>query len=738
MLSDGEFALFYSSGEREPMEFFLEGLANGNGLDLALGYFSTSGFNALALGLAHFLARGGAIRIVLNDVLHPLDKRAIDRGIQYKESATAVDALTNAGKWYHVLSRRDQHFFDCIAYLVSQQRLRFKMVRPRKSGSGIVHQKFGIFSDGLGQEVAFNGSANFSAAALTQNVEALSCYRSWLQNETEDCGVSYFTSQFEALWTGSNPSVEEVEINLARLVEAFPGHNMDVADLLEQESQLVSHALADIERRMQGEGTLARKLCKLKDLLDDRDALAAPHLPIGVKLRQYQLDALEEWKNRNYCGLFEMATGTGKSLTALNCALHLRQSEGAVRALVLVPTQSLAAQWESLMQIEAGFVNTVVASGENPSWWTQGNQLLNYDRVARQDWILITTYATFATDRFQSLLSRMSEGVLLIADEVHNFGTGRLIALHPHNFKRRIALSATPARHFDEEGTDAILRFFCADDGPAYRFDMARAIDEGYLCGYRYFPRLVSLEDDELTSYREISKKLRAFFDEETGRLRNDPVALALLLKRKRIIHKARGKLDCLRSILASHTATELSLGHTLVYVPEGEYSGAADDSRRLIDAFAAVITREFRLTQHQFIGTTRDRPTILRQFAKGEIKVLTSMKCLDEGIDVPQTATAIFAASTGNPRQFIQRRGRVLRNYPGKLRATIFDMVVIPPSERWADEGNGMLERSLIQGELRRVLEFASLAENRYQALGVLDPLCRQYDIELYGSVHQ
>ena len=735
MLSDADFELFYTSGEREPLEFFLEGFANAERLDLALGYFSTSAFNTLALGLAHFLARGGTMRIVLNDVLHPLDKHAIAAGLHGQQVPSVVEALLNAKDWYQLLSRRDKHFFDCVTFLVSQRRLQFKMVRPRSSGVGIVHQKSGVFSDSLGNEVAFNGSANFSASALTQNLEALSCYRSWFGNETENRGVEYFANQFESLWNGSNTSVEEIEIDLARTVEGLQGRSMDLAALLENERVLVSDALAEIERRMQSAGTLARKLRSLMKQLDDREVFTSPHLPSGVELRQYQLDALKAWKNRNYCALFEMATGTGKSLTALNCALHLRQNEGSVRALILVPTQSLAAQWESLMQLEAGFLNTLVASAENSSWWTDANRLLNYDRVARQDWAMIATYATFLTDRFQSLMSRMGEGVLLIADEVHNFGTERLVALHPHSIKRRIGLSATPARYFDEEGTEAILRFFCAEDGPAYRFDMARAIAEGYLCGYRYFPRLVTLNEQELISYREISKKLRMFLDDKTGRLRSDPIAVALLLKRKRIIHKASGKLDCLRDILASLVTAEYPINHTLVYVPEGEYAGDAYDSRRLIDAFAAVIASEFRLTQHQFIGSTSNRSQILRQFARGDIQVLTSMKCLDEGIDVPQTTTAIFCASTGNPRQFIQRRGRILRRAPEKSRATVFDMVVIPPLERWADEGSGLLERSLIQSELRRVLEFASLAENRYQALGVLDPLSRQYDIELYGS---
>jgi superfamily II DNA or RNA helicase len=734
MLSDAQFELFYTSGEREPMEFFLEGFANATRLDLALGYFSTSAFNALALGLAHFLARGGSMRVVLNDVLHPLDKHAIARGLSHEGASTIVETLSNAKEWYQLLSRRDRHFFDCVSYLVSQRRLQFKIVRPRNAGCGIVHQKYGVFTDSWENEVAFNGSANFSASALTQNLEALSCYRSWLGNETENLGVRYFADQYEALWNGTNTSVEEIDIDLARTVEGLQDRPIDIATLLENERVLVSDALAEIERRMQSDGTLARKLRRLMKLLDERETYAAPHLPSGVELRQYQLDALEAWKNRNYCGLFEMATGTGKSLTALNCTLHLRQDEGSVRALILVPTQSLASQWESLMQLEAGFLNTVIASAENSSWWTDANRLLNSDRVARQDWVMIATYATYLTDKFQSLIGRMGEGVLLIADEVHNFGTERLVSLHPHSIKRRIGLSATPTRYFDEEGTEAILRFFCAEDGPAYRFDMARAIAEGYLCGYRYFPRLVSLNEEELISYRDISKKLRMFLDEKTGRLRNDPIAVALLLKRKRIIHKASGKLDCLRDILASLVADEHPINHTLVYVPEGEYAGDSHDSRRLIDAFAAVIAGEFRLTQHQFIGSTSNRSQILRQFARGDIQVLTSMKCLDEGIDVPQTTTAIFCASTGNPRQFIQRRGRILRRAPEKSRATVFDMVVIPPLERWADEASGALERGLIQSELRRVLEFASLAENRYQALATLEPVCRQYDIELHS----
>jgi superfamily II DNA or RNA helicase len=735
MLSKGDFELFYSSGEREPMEFFLDGFLLGTELDLALGYFSTSGFNALALGLAPFIARGGRIRIIANDALYPLDKGAILKGLTANGTPSILALLAKPSDWYPVLSRRDQHFFDCIAYLVSQRRLQFKVVRPREPASGIVHQKFGIFRDDCGNEVAFNGSANFSAAAFTQNVEALSCYRSWIGNDTEDRGVAYFVGQFDRIWSGSNLSVEEIDLGKVTEVDGNRGVPMPLAELLELESQVCAETLEEVERRGQGDSPLASKMRALTELLQVGGSLPTPHLPKGVALRQYQADALRAWEERGHCGLFEMATGTGKSLTALNCALQIRRDEGAVHILVLVPTQSLATQWESLLLHDAEFLHTVVASGDNPDWWSQGNRLLNYDRVAQQDWVIIATYATFATSKFQSLMNRMSESALLIADEVHNFGTRRLVQLHPHRLTRRIGLSATPARYFDDEGTEAIVGFFGAQNGPAYSFDMARAIEEGFLCRYRYHPYVVPLLDEELTAYREISRKLGAFFDEKTGKLRSDAVVVGLLLKRKRIIHKATGKLGCLREILTVLTTGEQRLSHTLVYVPEGDYTGGAEDGRKLIDAFSEVITREFRLTQHQFIGATKDRPEILRQFETGEIGVLTSMKCLDEGIDVPKTSTAVFCASTGNSRQFVQRRGRVLRRAPGKERAEVFDMVVIPAPGQWMDDRQMRVERSLLQSELRRVHEFANLAENRYEALGILDPVCRQYDIEVYGA---
>ena len=392
--------------------------------------------------------------------------------------------------------------------------------------------------------------------------------------------------------------------------------------------------------------------------------LNQPTLPNYIQLRDYQLEALENWKANNYIGFFEMATGTGKTITALNCALELYETDGYLQLIILVPTITLATQWAEEAE-NFNFDNIIIANSANKKWLKQVTSVINLSFFSNPNVTIITTYATFITPNFQSVVNAFSRDVCLIADEAHNFGTARHIAKYPRKFKRRIGLSATPKRHFDEEETEKLLDFFGAANGVTFEFGMQKAIDNGFLCKYFYYPYPVYLTDDEMEDYIIISKKLLKFFNPATKRFKENPVVTRLLLRRKSIIHKAAYKLNCFRTILRKLTQEQEELKYTLVYVPEGISQTENTESAKIIDEYATVISKEFNLNQHQFTGETKHRDTILKQFSKGTLNILTAMKCLDEGIAVKRTEIAIFGASTSNPRQFIQRRGRVLRTHP-------------------------------------------------------------------------
>ena len=268
-----------------------------------------------------------------------------------------------------------------------------------------------------------------------------------------------------------------------------------------------------------------------------------------------------------------------------------------------------------------------------------------------------------------------------------------------------------------------------------YRFTMKQAIDEEILCNYYYYPIFVSLTDIEMDEYIRITDQLRRFIDPETGKYRKE--AEMLLMKRKRVIHKAQDKKLKVAELLESLHKTQ-KLDYTFVFVPEGYEPDYADiddynidnSDIHIIDEYAEMF-RTMNYRYHKYITGLDDAPEILRSFASGDIQVLLSMKCLDEGVDIPRAEHAIFISSTGNPRQFIQRRGRVLRKCRGKETATIWDLIVTPPN---VEGENSLLESNLFKGEVRRILNFAALAKNKTEILyGDLHDICMSLNINMF-----
>jgi hypothetical protein len=219
-----------------------------------------------------------------------------------------------------------------------------------------------------------------------------------------------------------------------------------------------------------------------------------------------------------------------------------------------------------------------------------------------------------------------------------------------------------------------------------------------------------------------------------------------LLLKRKRIVHKASNKKEIFKEIIQNRFDEKGKLDYTLVYVPEGnepDYfeSDSLDDttnedieSAHLIDQYTSIISGVSPyVTVRKFTSQSSDRDSMIEDFSNGKIQVLTSMKCLDEGVDVPRSEMAIFCSSTGNPRQFIQRRGRILRTHPDKQIAIIHDLIVSPKVSHASDSYH--LMKSLLKSELIRVREFALLSENPANTILELQDVLNYYGLNLFNN---
>ncbi len=745
MLKDKDFKYRYSTGRKDlPFDFFEIALSNSRSFDMGLGYFSSASFNILSVGIAHFISNGGNMRLYINQHLTEDDYNLLQNKDKIDFEEYILQSFYALRK---TLSQRDEHFFKCLSFLVQTNRIEIKIVIPKTGG--LAHEKFGVFTDENNDKVAFTGSLNLTAAALVRNIETIECTCSWKGSDSKE-RIEISEQDFTEIWDGktNNVLVFPAKKFCQEIVKTYP--NVDANELLIQENEIIKK--------------LSKKLTIEDEILSSSLTIRDPHFPDKYPegARAYQKQAYEEWLKNGKQGIFAMATGTGKTITSLNCALQEYKNEGIYQLLILVPTIALVEQWiEEIAQFD--FKNIITIFSENPRWRQQIVKLV--DKVSRGKkvcFVIISTYQSFTNNDFQQVLPQLPASLITIADEAHNIGSESVRAIfRTLHIKRRIALSATPNRIYDDEGTAELESFF--NDKPPYvfNFPMSQAINEGRLMEYCYYPKIVYLNDEnEMPDYVSITEQLMRLFDSSTGQFKDSQKAKNLLMLRKRILHKAEDKMRVYNEIINEIGGDNLK--YCFVYVPEGNKVFDSDEalfySNTDLDANQenyeeSILDKMLQITKATFPGTTcntytgknnkTERKAILQGFENGQINVLFAMKCLDEGVDVPRAEYGIFASSTGNPRQFIQRRGRLLRKHKDKTFAHIYDMIVVPNfhSPNYSKDFWNM-ERNLVKGELTRVAYFANLATNNYTgALQSLDEVARFYDLilsELILSITQ
>ena len=729
----------YVPGEEySPERFFDDGLKNSTEFDLKLGYFSSAAISVLAEGFATFISRGGNMRLIINHIVSKKDKEAITNGVM----GDVIDCsdLSNFQYLKTTFNEYQEQFFRCLAYMISQKRIDIRIIKPRGQ-KGIAHTKSGQFRDG-DSITAFTGSANFTISGLFNNIEEIKIDRSDSIDRMVQKRIEKQRKDFDAIMSGEKKGIDY--LSPKDLVEAISTNygDSDIEELLDVEKKL-----REVKKQHDVVATSAHE-----DI-----APSIPKFPYD-KPREYQQLAFENWKNNNQQGLFAMATGTGKTITSLNCLLEIYNRNGYYKAIILVPTITLVNQWEKECW-KFNFGNIIKVYSKNTEWRSKIELIQMAEKYRKpseptQNFIIISTYASFARENVFSILNSFERTkVLLIADEAHNMGSPSILKrLGTINYLRRIGLSATPERQFDDDTNKKLYKFFGAEEKFTFEYSMEEAIQKGVLCKYYYYPHLVKLTDEEMANYIELSEKISKYFNYNSGLFdKKDEILMGLLLARKRIIHKAANKLGAFKKIIEERYERNGNLKYSLIYVPEGnkpdyfsdsdifdKSEQVADDlvSDHLIDVYTeAVMKIDKYITVRKFVSGQKDRDAILADFAKGRLQVLTSMKCLDEGVDVPRSELAIFCASTGNPRQFIQRRGRVLRTHPDKYMAEIHDLVVAP--EVSTTSSSYKMEQSLLKGELMRVKNFSMLSENPSYSQMELKSVMEHYGLNMYNNDH-
>ena len=734
----------YRPGEfNSPEKFFNDCLENSKEFDLQLGYFSSATISVLADGFASFISNGGKMRLVINHIESEENKDAINKGVH----GGIIDCfdLTNFESLRQTFDEYQQQFFECLAFLIYNKRIDIRIIKPRNK-KGISHTKSGQFRDG-DSITSFTGSANFTISGLFNNLEEIKIDRSDSIDMMVQKRITSQRDEFDTIMNGKKKNVEYLSPeNLVSAIMTNYG-DKDIEELLDVEAKLrkIKQERA-IRERQQSKNVV----CEVHDI--------TPSFPYPQGPREYQKTAFENWKNNKQKGLFAMATGTGKTITSLNCLFEIYQRKGYYKAIILVPTITLVNQWEQECR-KFRFSNIIKVYSKNLTWRDEVERILfnekyKTDKEPEVSYIIISTYASYAREKVFNVLNGFDKKrLLLIADECHNMGSGSLVKrLKDIPYLRRIGLSATPERQFDDEGNEKLRKFFGSEKSYTYEYSMEEAINKGVLCKYMYYPHLVQLNQEEMDAYVELSDRIAKYFNFDKGRFDDiDEKLKMLLLARKRIVHKAERKLEAFKDIIEKRYQKKGNLKYTLVYVPEGnmpDYVGGNDDFDRsedisddsdaehLINQYTQVVTEvDDHITVRKFVSGQKDREEILSDFADGRLQVLTSMKCLDEGVDVPRSELAIFCSSTGNPRQFIQRRGRVLRTHPDKKMAELHDLVVVP--ELNPNSNSFRMEQSLLRGELMRVNNFALLSENPSYSEMELRDVMNHYGLNLYNNNH-
>ncbi len=691
--------LSYRTGRNDLVrDFFIPCLEESTLYRRSAGYFSSAGLALAARGVASLVTRKGEMRLVVSPELDPQDVEALQGALDEPETVLKRIVASSMEDVEDALTR-DR--LNALAWLAAKGYLRIKLALRVNERSeimgGIYHEKAGIFSDETQDCVAFSGSANETAGGFIQNFESFDVFCSW---KDTDGRVVEKINNFEALWTDRTPGLRVLEFSQIgkELLERF----------------------RDPSKPLPGLEPLMVEEDRPKEIFS---------APDWLQLHDHQEAAIQAWVSNGGKGIFAMATGSGKTLTALSLACRVAKKNSPMVIVVVCPFINLCNQW---IRELAGFGVRPVACFEGRQRWEaqleEGYQRLSAG-ISRVH-AIVTTNATFQSDAFQSRLRSRVSGFhhLMIADECHNLGAGGIQFSLPDEIHLRLGLSATPERHHDPIGTQAIIDYF---GGIVFEYPLAQAIADGRLCPYRYYPHLVTLTEQETEEYAEISAKLGRMIG---GKDQNEEIgqaAMRLLIRRARLLASAQNKLAVLDQVIASLPEKPKK---ALFYCGDGRTTDTiADEEVRQIQAVSRLLGDKHGLKVRNFTfrETTEEREEILRDAASGFLDGIVAIRCLDEGIDVPDLRMGFLLASSTNPRQFVQRRGRLLRYAPGKKRAIIHDFIIQPPDFGGTlDDDSFNLERSFFQRELKRITEFCQTAENGPEAIHALRGLRTHYNL--------
>lgn len=633
----------------------------------SVGYFSSGVFETIMDGIPTFVRNGGDIKMIASPKLNDEDIDAINLGYEEKER---IIGNAFSREFLEEVENFNDSRLALLAELIARGVLDIRIAVTNTLGD--YHDKLGILEDFEGNKVAFYGSANSSKNGYRDNYDKIRVVKSWIDGQKDS--VDDEMEEFDSLWNGTNKFVEVYEYK-----ESARKHLLQV---MERRSNL----------RKQGN--------------------------TGIKLRDYQEEAIKAWVNNDYHGFYVMATGTGKTWTAIYSAKRLLEEHSAT-VVICAPYKHLVKQWAEDVRKAFHDAVLIMVSSENPLWDQKISQAIINKRYNKNvQIIIISTIVSFNLDRFTNVISKDSSDKLLIVDEAHRF-TKRSEKLK-NDYKYMLGLSATPYSGRSATSGKELMKYF---GGQVFDLPIETALYKKFLVPYYYKPIFVYATDDEEERFRKQSRIIASYF--RNGKC-IDPESLAKTLRnRLRIISMAQAKIDGIGDFVNKIEEKD----HVVVYCGDGRlYDDTGEEIRHIRQVKRVLNDMDYKASQFTAQENMMERMELVDAFNKGEISALAAIRCLDEGINIPSIKSALILSSNDDYREFVQRRGRILRLYDDKESAVIYDVVVLP--------SNDMTEWAKI--ELRRYREYAKLSINYDETMDELDNLLVQYglseeDVDVY-----
>lgn len=662
--SENYINVFYNPVLRESIQY-----------DRVSAYFSIPIIREYIEGVKNIALKNGKLRFIISPIINKSDidifVRSIDiRDYVFRSISKLFDELA-------VSSDIDNVFKEIFVALIQSKILEFKVAVTKKE-LGIFHEKYGIFYDEFSNIIAISGSNNETISAVVNNSESFNAFCSWKNGQEEY--VYEHIKDFEAYWNEMNQN------NILYSLEEIIGNNLFVNE----------HTVEDISK-------LYEKLEKYKEFKNSKEINS---VNLTFQPYDYQEKAVENWFEKK-SGIFKFATGSGKTKTAIYLITKYVELFKKGFFIIVVPDKTLVQQWAD--EFIENKIKVVKCYSDNTKWREQSKEVVDMYLFNKSMYgILVVTKNLFFSEIFDVYMKKVKDFVFIV-DECHNVGTENYLSKLP-NVEYKLGLSATPEVYFSSERTDELFKYF---GGIIAEYSLEDAIREKKLVEYEYHPIFVNLNDKEKEKYKKLTLDIIKIIgkDDDTKAFSNEDAKL-LLFQRARIVYGAISKIDKLREIVSKISKK----GHLIIYCGATSYSEIDDvinvnhivqeSSFRQIELVNATLAElNIDAAQYTESETGEERLVNIEQFKKGTFSTLVAIKCLDEGVNIEEIERAIIIASTNNPREFVQRRGRLLRKAPNKDRSEIYDFIVLEEDP---------LFNSMNLKEIQRMYEFSRLAINR------------------------